>query len=295
MKSLKQHIQEGIFNTGIDEISHGFDVKAQAEAFMKRFYEDDPYRVYDFRSNTIYIKDHLNSGAKTLDVLYTGGKIIIGLSIEGAPTYMPMEEYSKQQFYWGNNVNIYIDCIEKGLKLSDLHLSPNGAHIVKLRTISKTTLDSRRINMLLNSFIDKPLKHRDNLVLVVGDIIFGLEDLDFVMNPRLKTFDVLICANPIKLDPKLCVVKNLVLGNLNDSDNVVGNTPIQDIPKIISNESDKDITKFLTDMASVNPNTKIYLSSLVLWTPRISDVIAIEYKSNKLKYDYHHMIDCTTI
>lgn len=64
MKSLQQHIREGIFNIGVDEISHVFDVKAQAEVFMKRFYEDDPYRAYDFRDNTIYIKDHLNSGVK---------------------------------------------------------------------------------------------------------------------------------------------------------------------------------------------------------------------------------------
>jgi hypothetical protein len=294
MKSLKQLIREGIFNTEIDEISHGFDVKAQAEAFMKRFYEDDPYRIYDFRNNTIYIKDHLNSGVKTLDVLYTGGKMIIGVAIESAPTYMPMEEYSKQQFYWGNNVSIYIDCIEKGLKLSDLHLSPNGSHIIKLRTISKTTLNSQQINMLLNRFIDKPLKHRDNLILVIGDISFDIEDLDFVMNPRLKTFDVLMCPNPLKLDPKLCATKNLVLGNLNSLDNV-SNLQSRDIYKIINTGSDIDLIEFLTDMTSVNPNTKIYLTVKVPEAPKLSDTITFEYKSNKLKYDYHYMVDCTTM
>lgn len=293
MKSLHQHIIEGIFNTSVDEISHGFDAKTQAGSFMKRFY-DDPHRIYDFRSNTIYIKDHFNSGAKTLDVLYTGGKMIIGIAIEAAPTYMSMEEYSNQQFYWGNNVSIYIDCIERGLKLSDLHLSPNGAHIIKLKTISKTTLDSRQINRLLNNFIDKPLKHRDNLILAIGDISFDLEDLDFVMNPRLKTFDVLICANPLKLDPKLCVVKNLVLGNLNLLDSV-DNSQTQDIYKIINDGSNEHLTKFLTDMASVNPNTKIYLNTQVSETPKSQSVISVEYKSNELKCNYYDMVDYTIV
>lgn len=313
IKSLSSYLLESILDNDVEDISNAFDDKISIENGMKKFFatihpQTDLSKHYGLKGDVIVFQGAQTAYYNRLDVVFEKGQNVVKLRAEDK-AFIPIEEYTNMSFKWGGNIHIQEYCIKQGVKLSDLKLgSGSGSHVITIET-NQAKRTSQNINQLLNQFIDVNISWDDHIALIIGSHNdWVCDELGFLANPKLKNCEAVTYRHPLSLrhspidltSLKNCSCNKLIIctspGHLGEF--ILGDDRKQpelfqsDVYDILTDNagdskiSDKikdKIKSNLTQLASNNKNTTIYLCGFVDMYPDISPALEISFKGGKLQ------------
>lgn len=311
MKNLINYLSESVFDKDLSKTSNNLLAKEEANDFISKIYPlDDSWKQYDFRNSTIYPKNSKSNSLGSLIIGYSNGGVYVCSSYRFIDdSSIPIEEYSKMTFKWAGDITIHIDCIEKGVKLSDLHFSSDQNPVLSIGALNQIRISSKKLSNLLDKFID--VSNINNITLVISDSDkLILDDVDFLNNQKLGNFKSVVynvhSKFPIDTQKGLhsiqgCPIRNLFISGPTILD---AYTEMEfsrahaeayrnyiysgiDLKDKYPDLQDAIIT-YLTDIVRDNPNTDIYLSHQRVNVPwrNLDEVTKISYKGRKLNYTY---------